>query len=136
MGGWKLFRSGPRGTNEILGTAALQVHAWLGKDGENREQRAQGEGLPGSYFSPAGRLLQVRRNAPVLANSVVASNQMAQEFSMSFFYSVNLSFFPLHNSFYNSIYQGKTPVSPSLLGNRLSPGTAGWLVQGVRQLSN
>lgn len=102
-----------------------------GKDGANREQRAQGEGLPASYFSPAGCLLQVRRNAPVLANSVVASNQMAQEFSTFFcffFYSVNPSFFPLHNSFYNAIYRGKTPVGPSLLGNRLSPGTAGFSV--------
>lgn len=86
MDGWRLFRSGPRGTKEILGTAVLQVHAWLGKDGANREQRAQGEGLPASYFSPAGRLLQVRRNAPVLANSVVASDQMAQEFSTFFFF--------------------------------------------------
>lgn len=104
----------------------LQVHAWLGKDGANREQWAQGEGLPASYFSPAGRLLQVRRNAPVLANGVVASDQMAQEFStFFFFYSVNPSFFPLHNSFYNAIYRGKIPVGPSLLGNRLSPGTAG-----------
>lgn len=84
MDGWRLSRSGPRGTKEILGTAVLQVHAWLGKDGANREQRAQGEGLPASYFSPAGRLLQVRRNAPVLANSVVASDQMAQEFSTFF----------------------------------------------------
>lgn len=105
----------------------VQVHAWLGKDGANSEQRAQGEGLPMSYFSPAGRLLQVRRNAPVLANSVVASNQMAQEFS-TFFFSLNPSFFPLHNSFYNAIYRGKTPVGPSLLGNRLLPGMAGFSV--------
>lgn len=128
MDGWRLFCSDPRGTKEILGMAGLQVHAWLGNDGENRERWAQGEGLPGSYFSPAGRLLQVRRNAPVLANVVVASHQMAQEFSMSFFYSVNLSFFPLHNNFYNAIYQGKTCVSLPLLGNPLLPDTAGFRV--------
>lgn len=84
-----------------------------GKDGANREQRAQGEGLPASYFSPAGCLLQVRRNAPVLANSVVASNQMAQEFSTFFCFFSILStpvFFPSITAFITR-FIGERPPS-------------------------
>lgn len=78
----------------------LQGYDWLGKDGKNRERRVQGKGLRGSYFSPAGCLLHVRRNAPVLANIVVASHQMAQEFSMSFFSIMSTPvFFPTTTAF-------------------------------------